>query len=186
MWPGWSVCPCGCVFVCVLAVTPASSGGSSGALTVNRSLWASANPLAGARALYHSTIFSFYTHRHRQANKHSHTCIHTYSLSVDQRFQSLPLSLHALSHRLSLPRSLTVGPPTCFTVSRKRVKPVLSFPPLHSKLPGGENRLRCHLLSKFVPTLKWKTNSGAWQVQGDMRTCGPFEQSPRLEMKGCT
>ena len=87
------VCPCGCV----LAATPASSGGSSGALTVNRSLWASANPLAGARALYHSVIFSAlslslslththtHTHTHTgwQAHKHSYPCIRTYSLSVD-------------------------------------------------------------------------------------------------------
>ena len=74
------VCPRLCVFVCVLATTPASSGGSSGALTVNRSLWASANPLAGARALYHSIIFSFthsHTHTQRQARTHAHVHINT-------------------------------------------------------------------------------------------------------------
>lgn len=60
-----------CVYVCVLELSPVSSGGSSGSLTVNRSSWASANPLAGVCALYHSVIFYFtYTQTHtRQAGK---------------------------------------------------------------------------------------------------------------------
>lgn len=127
-------------------------GGRQGHSTVNRSSWASAHPpdlSLCSLPFYH---FLFDTHRNtlRQVHKHSHSYIHTtYSLSVDQRFQSL--SPRTLSHSLSLPLSLTGGPPACFTVSRKRVKQVLSFPPLRCKLPGGENRLRCHPIPNLSP-----------------------------------
>ena len=111
MWPEWCVCPCGCV----LAATPASSGGSSGALTVNRSLWASANPLAGARALYHSVIFSAlslslslththtHTHTHTQAGRHINTPTHAFAHIpyLLTRGFSLSRSAHSLSHSLS-------------------------------------------------------------------------------------
>ena len=101
------MCPCGCV----LAATPASSGGSSGALTVNRSLWASANPLAGARALYHSVIFSAlslslsltHTHTHTQAGRHINTPTHAFAHIpyLLTRGFSLSRSAHSLSHSLS-------------------------------------------------------------------------------------
>lgn len=102
---------------------------------------------------------------------------------------SVALVLLTLCHTVSLtlPLSLTVGPPACFIVSRKRVKPVLSFPALHSKLSGGENRLRCHPPPNLSPrrsgkqTVELPDRSG-----GDMRTCGVFEQSPRREMNGCS
>jgi len=139
---------CGCAFVCVLAVTSAPSGGSSEALTVNRSSWTSADRLAGAHALYHSNIFpDTNTHTHTHTGKWTLPLMYSYITLICWPKVSLSLSLS-----LSAPLSLTVGPPACFTVSRKRAKPVLSFPPLHSKLPGWENRLLSPL-SKSVPAL---------------------------------
>lgn len=88
---------------------------------------------------------------------------------------SLSLSANSLSHSLSLPLSLTVGPPACFTVSRKRVKPVLSFPALHSKLPGGENRLRCHPCPNLSP--RW---SGKQTVELPDRSGGTWEPADCL------
>lgn len=110
-----------------------------------------------------------------QAHKHSHSCIHTYCLSLDQRVRSLP------AHYLSLSAlSLTVGPPACFTVSRKRVKPVLSFPALHSKLPGGENRLRCRPCPNLSP--RW---SGKQTVKLPGGSRGTWEEKWGIVLQSC-
>lgn len=89
---------CTRVCVCAFAEPAASSGGSSGAVSVNRSSWASTNPLARARALYYSSIFLSSTHKH----SHSFTRI---SYLLTRRF--------TLAHSPLSPLCAG-GPPSCF------------------------------------------------------------------------
>lgn len=167
-----------CVYVCVLELSVVSSGGVI-RVTYCKQIFVGISKSAGWSVCslpFCNFLFHIHTNTYkagRQINTPTHAFTHI-SYLLDRGFsRSLCAHCHrvSLSPSLSLPLSLTAGPPACFTVSRKRVKPVLSFPPHRSKLPGGENRLCSRPCPNLSP--RWSGKQTVELPERSKGTCEP-------------